>query len=184
MRRRVPQRGRMGRGRGACSALAGARRPTRRKQTRSAPGRWTHDSDLYRQLRPFTQGRTTFPTRREFDDAYRSDLRGAVDAYGGFEYWAEQLGLPLSVRQRGAAPYSEDEMLKDVRTAMEFFGHLPGARRLRANGFGRLVTRVQAAGGLGNSWSATHSTEGSGLVGPACRPRAGEEIAERYVAST
>lgn len=75
------------------------------------------------------------------------DLRCAVDAYGGFRYWAWRLGLDLSPRQMGTDVYSDADAQRDVVTAVARFGKLPNSKVLRAEGFGRLATRVDAAGG-------------------------------------
>lgn len=136
----------MGRGAGEPNENV-PRRPTRRRQTRSVAWVWTDDAEIERALRQFTDGCSHFPTRREFDRAGKQDLRCAVTDYGGCEYWATRLGLALTPRQQASRPYSDDDAVADARNIVADGGHLPGVRRLRAAGYGRLATKVQAAGG-------------------------------------
>jgi hypothetical protein len=102
---------------------------------------------LEAELRAFTAGRTTFPTRREFDESGRADLRCAVARYGGVPEWAARLGLRLSPRQRSREPYSTSDAVTEAALIIRAMGHLPGARKLRAMGRQRLASAVQAEGG-------------------------------------
>jgi hypothetical protein len=108
---------------------------------------WKNEDELEERLRSFTAGRTTFPTRHEFDGAGRADLRCAVARYGGASYWARRLGLKRSQRQKGREPYLSRDAIHDAKRVMQSEAVLPGARRLRALGYQRLATVVQAAGG-------------------------------------
>jgi hypothetical protein len=109
---------------------------------------WSDDAEIERALRQFTDGRSHFPTRSEFDQAGKQDLRCAVTDYGGSEYWAARLGLALTERQQASRPYNDDDAIADARTVIAAnHGRLPGARVLRAAGYGRLATKVQDAGG-------------------------------------
>lgn len=114
---------------------------------------------MYEALARFCEGRATFPTAREFDEAGRTDLRRAVADYGGTAYWAEQLRLPLGPRQDRRA-YTLEEAVTDARAVVAELGELPSAPRLRAMGLNRLATRVKAAGGA-KRFSRTHLNAGA-----------------------
>lgn len=139
----------MGRAQGGIRTGAAQRRATQRRQTRSAPGRWYDDDVLETALRDFTRGRGTWPSRREFAAANKTDLYCAAVAYGGVAYWAGRLGLSLTARQLAKMTYTHDEAVTDARLVVATLGYLPGSRRLRAMGLGRLATAVQSAGGAG-----------------------------------
>lgn len=98
-------------------------------------------------MREFTRGFSAFPTRREFAEASRTDLRAAVDDFGGFDYWAWRLGLPVRPRQVASGPYSVRDAVAEAREVIAQLGYLPGARKLRQTGHGRLATEVQKTGG-------------------------------------
>jgi hypothetical protein len=121
---------------------------------------WANDRVLEDALRAFTAGRSTFPTRREFDTAGRGDLRSAVTDYGGVPYWAERLGLSVSPRQLSREPFDMATAVAQAMAVIDDEGFLPGARTLRGQGLGRLATVVQAAGGA-RAFSRAH-----GLVWP------------------
>lgn len=144
----------MGRGRGRLAHPAARRRPVLRKQTRSAAWRWDHDDHLEAELRRFTAGRTSWPTRRDFATAQRSDLYCAVTAYGGLAYWADRLGLTLSPRQLAKHAYPTAVAVEEARGIIESLGRLPGPRRLRELGYGRLATAVKSTGGSARFRSA------------------------------
>ena len=110
-------------------------------------------------MRAFTEGRTTFPTRREFDRAGRADLRCAVANHGGVTCWAARLGLILAPSQVAHRPYGAGQEVDDARKVIAKVGWLPGAAKLRRMGYGRLATAVQDAGGA-HRFSATHDLPG------------------------
>jgi hypothetical protein len=66
----------------------------------SRPRIWT-DEHIRAELEKFCQGRTTWPTEREFLDSGESALYNAACRYGGARRWADQLGL---VRRRRYDP--------------------------------------------------------------------------------
>ena len=134
----------MGRGRQRATAFA-KRLSSRRRGTRY-PSQWPDDRTLQRELEAFTAGRSFFPTQREFNRADRADLRAAVTDLGGTAYWAERLGLPIRSRQ-DKTPYTEADALRDAQRVITEHGRLPGVRKLRALGYARLASAVQAAGG-------------------------------------
>lgn len=130
----------------------------RRQQTPPGASGWT-DAKLETELRAFTAGRTTFPTRREFDSASRADLRCAVANRGGAVPWAARLGLALTPSQLAHLPYEEDEAVDDARRVIAKVGRLPGSAKLRRMGYGRLARAVQVAGGA-RRFCAVHALPG------------------------
>jgi hypothetical protein len=135
----------MGRGRGDTQGGTTFRRQTAQDHVRG--WQWHDLRKLEAELRAFTAHRSTFPTRREFDEAGRADLRCAVARYGGVPHWSARLGLQLSARQRSREPYSTGDAVQEARLIVEAMGYLPGARKLRAMRRQRLASAVQAEGG-------------------------------------
>jgi hypothetical protein len=54
--------------------------------------RWT-ETDIRRELHVFTAGRSTRPTRREFEAAGKGGMLHAIRRLGGADQWAVDLGL-------------------------------------------------------------------------------------------
>ena len=70
------------------------------------PRRWT-DERIRAELEEFCQGRTTWPTEREFLAAGKSALYGAARHHSGIPRWTAELGLVRTRRYRtppGAQP--------------------------------------------------------------------------------
>lgn len=144
----------MGRGASPSDQPPARQRADSRSRPRSSPGRWDDDDcALHSELEQFTAGRTVFPSRADFAAAWRTDLRCAV-AKKGTAYWAAQLGLTLAPRQ-DKTPYGEVDAIRDARRVIASHGQLPGVRGLRALGYGRLASVVQAVGGA-RRFSALH----------------------------
>jgi hypothetical protein len=68
------------------------------------PRIWT-DERIRAELERFCQGRTTWPTEREFREAGESALYSAACHHGGAPHWAAELGL-VRTRRYGPAPGS------------------------------------------------------------------------------
>lgn len=68
----------------------------------SRPRLWT-DERIRAELEEFCQGRTLWPTEREFLEAGKSRLYDAACQYHGTRHWAAQLGL-VRARKYGPAP--------------------------------------------------------------------------------
>ncbi|HEV2999987.1 MAG TPA: Fic family protein [Solirubrobacteraceae bacterium] len=75
--------------RGATTAYAFARASDDR---RGRPRDWTPER-IESELAQLCEGRTQWPTIREFDAAGKRALYLAVGRYGGVDYWAERMGL-------------------------------------------------------------------------------------------
>ena len=148
----------MGRGANPSAHPPARRRPDSQGRPWSSPGsRHADDQALRSELEQFTAGRTEFPTRADFAAAWRTDLRCAVGKKGT-AYWAAQLGLSLAPRQ-DKAPYGEVDAIHDAHQVVACHGQLPGVRGLRALGYARLASAVQAAGGA-RRFSALHGIGG------------------------
>lgn len=123
------------------------RRPPRRRPSRSeAPYRW-NDEALDRELRDFVGERDSMPTRTEFEQAERNDLRAAVRDFGGTAYWAHRLAIRLGPGQEREA-YRVEDALEEARAVYEQEGLLPNTKRLRALGFNRLASFIAKEGGV------------------------------------
>jgi hypothetical protein len=139
------------------AASDGERRTPRRRPSRSkAPWRWT-DEELERELREFLAGRDSMPTRPEFEQQGRNDLRAAMSDFGGIAYWAHRLGVSLRPGQEREA-YLVEDALRDARAVYEQEGLLPNTKRLRALGFNRLASFIEREGGVAR-FAAKHGID-------------------------
>lgn len=123
------------------------RRVPRRRPSRSeAPYRW-NDEELERELRDFLGERDSMPTRTEFEQVGRNDLRVAVSNFGGIACWAHRLDIRLRAGQERET-YGVEDALKDAHAVHEREGFLPNTKRLRALGFNRLASFIDKEGGV------------------------------------
>lgn len=136
------QRRGMGRARGTQSLARAIRRtaPERRK-----PKRWD-DETIRSELGAFLGEQRTWPSASEFVAAGREDLRNAIKRHGGAAWWARELGIELRPGQ-DRAPYSEADALTEAKELVEELGYLPGQRKARELGYGRLATHISRRGG-------------------------------------
>jgi hypothetical protein len=97
--------------------------PVHRARTLAVPymlaGGWTDDR-IRRELRDFLEGRTVWPTRRDFTAAGLSVLRTAVHVTGGPERWAAEIGVEHPPQQRARTHWTYARMRDEVaRLAQE-----------------------------------------------------------------
>lgn len=97
------------------------------------------------------------PTRPEFEQQERNDLRVAMSRSGGTAYWAHRLGVSLRPGQE-REPYLLENALRDARAVYEQEGLLPNTKRLRALGFHRLASFIAREGGVAR-FAAKHGID-------------------------
>lgn len=103
---------------------------------------WTDDS-LHTALAALLDGRTHWPSQRDFANAGRSDLYYAVKRRGGVLRWSERLGVPLKAGQDRSRPYTEQDAIRDATALQAQYGFVPGPELLRELGHPRLATHIR-----------------------------------------
>jgi hypothetical protein len=83
-----------------------------------------------------------FPTGPQLAALGRSDLRWALEQYGGLGRWAREMQMPLGPRQ-DRSPYGLPEAKSDAVEVIERVGVLPGFDRLKKLGKVRLGSYLQ-----------------------------------------
>lgn len=109
------------------------------------------DERIEEQLALLLAGRETWPRQAEFEVYGLRGLAMAVHRYGGLAYWAKRTGVTLSSGQdRGR--YLELDARRDTLVVLGRLGYLPNTRRIRAEGFPRLASFIDARGGGARAW--------------------------------
>jgi len=124
-------------GRGANDAGRGG--SPRRGRTR----KWT-DARIRRELEELLRKwpGPYFPTGPQLTALGRSQLRWAIEQYGGLGHWAREVRMPLGPRQ-DRTPYGLREAELDALEVIERLGVLPGFDRLKKVGKVRLGSYLQ-----------------------------------------
>jgi hypothetical protein len=112
---------------------------------------WT-EKRVREDLRAFLAGRTTWPHRREFDDAGLAPLRNAVNRLGGAERWAREFGLSEPDRRAGRRRrWTEDEIEAAARPLIERTGRWPSRAEFAAAGIESALCAMYRYEGI-NVW--------------------------------
>jgi hypothetical protein len=75
------------------------------RQPNSTRRHWTSDR-IRAELAHFCEGRTEWPSAREFKAAGRADLYVAASRYGGIAFWAGEVGLARTPRRWEPRPFA------------------------------------------------------------------------------
>lgn len=104
--------------------------------------RWD-DAELHEELATALREQASWPSQREFEALGRLDLYGAVKRRGGVLEWSKRLGLDLRPAQaHRPTPYTSRDAASEAGAVIAEHGYLPGARKLRVLGHGRLAGHV------------------------------------------
>ena len=78
------------------------------------PPRWSWDDDRIRgALRAYLAGKTTWPTRRQFEADGLRAVRVAINRHGGVDRWIDEFGLPRQHRLKGQTGYWTEQRIRD-----------------------------------------------------------------------
>jgi hypothetical protein len=109
---------------------------------RSAAGwkmRWD-ETELHKELATALREQASWPSQREFEAIGRLDLYHAVQRRGGVLEWSKRLGLDLRPAQaHRPTSYTTEDAASEASALITVHGYLPGARKLRVLGHGRLA---------------------------------------------
>jgi hypothetical protein len=109
--------------------------------------RWTEDR-IRADLEGFLRGRTSWPSRKEFEEAGRKSLRDAVRRTGGPERWAEEFGLPREDQRAGSRRvWTEKGVERELRKLLARRQEWPTRAEFEHAGLASLHTSIYRYGG-------------------------------------
>ena len=75
--------------------------------------RWTAER-VRRELEPFLEQRTLWPSRKEFEAAGLKTLRDALQRLGGVDMWAAEFGLPRATLASGSTRVWDEQRIEEA----------------------------------------------------------------------
>lgn len=115
------------------------------------PRKWPpwDEQRIARELEAFLHGRTEWPRHREFLEAGRKQLYGAVLRNGGTRKWARRMGVKWVKRHGGSyRPWTEERIDAELRKLCEGRTTWPAHGEFLANGGRGLYSAVCKHGGV------------------------------------
>ncbi|MEA2361289.1 MAG: site-specific recombinase [Thermoleophilaceae bacterium] len=94
------------------------------------------------ELTHYVAGRTDWPTVRQFRADGRNNLRVAVNAFGGPEHWAREMGVTLGHDQRIKERWSYQRIKAELAEFTESRVEWPARREFKNAGLLRLYTAI------------------------------------------
>jgi len=129
-------------------------RPSRRIRTATAsrPAYLWSRSRIERELRPFLQGRTSWPNRDEFYAAGRARLHLQVVLQAGEHWWGYRFGLSVDPGV-ARAPWTDERIRQTLALYLRDQLTWPTIAQFEADGLHSLRVAITASGGVVR-WSA------------------------------